>query len=134
MNHILKETNVCKKNHVIRINNHHSMPTSLGVQVSPLLGKQPKIRNEIHINGIVITIIIVIVIVIIMTLVIVIIIIVIVIIMTLVIIIIIIVNLMTIVIIIIILSSSPGTYLDGWGRQRPSCEREALDLQPTGKC
>ena len=65
MNYILKETNVCKK---IRIHNHHSMPTSLGVQVSPLLGKQPKIRNKIHINGIII-IIIVIVIVIIMTLV-----------------------------------------------------------------
>ena len=62
MNHILKETNVCKKNHVIRMNNHHSMPTSLGVQVSPLLGKQPKIRNKIHINGIIITIIVVIVI------------------------------------------------------------------------
>ena len=107
-----------KKNHVIRINNHHSMPTSLGVQVSPLLGKQPKIRNKIHINGIIITIIITIVIVIIMTLVIV---------------IIIIVIIMTLVIIIII-SSSPGTYLDGLGRQRPSCEREALDLLPTGKC
>ena len=69
-------------------------------------------------------IVIVIVIVIIMTLVITIIII----------IVIVIVIIMTLVIIIVILSSSPGTYLDGLGRQRPSCEREALDLQPTGKC